>query len=344
LKNVKEVTIKLKFEFDKNTEENTLTQFSISDSDIGELINLQTKIPSKNSGKLLKSFNVDEKTKLSEAFNVNLLSKGNMFFIRFYRLFSQNKGKDFETRVIGDFLDEILSELRSALESIRYLGPLRKSSGRYYDLPSEVPKTVGFDGENVIQVFFKDEENIKREISDWVKALGLSNSIKIERSLKTGGLLSVICEDKISKLKVNIADLGFGTSQILPFIVEGFSSPSGTLFIAEQPEIHLHPKAQSYLADMLVAMVTNNRKAIIETHSEHLIVRLQTLIALGKIDYKDVKIYFLNPTKQGTKIIDSQLNDLGEMTQKWPIGFFSESYERSLEFAKAKSVKLQEKK
>lgn len=340
LNKVKEVVLELKFEYDKVTEENRLTCFRIQDVDNGELINLHGHDSKNNSGKLLKFFEQEDKAKLSEIFEMNILSQKDVIFFPFYKIFrEQNEKKFFESRIIGHFLDSIINELKVTLESIHYLGPLRKSSGRYYDPPSEVPQTVGFDGENAIQLLFKDEEDIKKKVNKWIKKLELANSLTIQKSSDTGGLLSVICEDKLSKLNVNLADLGFGTSQVLPFIVEGFSSPTGTLFISEQPEIHLHPKAQTYLADMLVNMVNDDKQAIIETHSEHLIIRLQTLIASGKMKSSDVKIYFFKPTKNGTQLIDSMLNDLGEMTQEWPIGFFSESYNRSLEFAQAKNKK-----
>ena len=95
----------------------------------------------------------------------------------------------------------------------------------------------------------------------------------------------------------NIADAGFGTSQLLPLIIQTLTARPGTITIAEQPEIHLNPRLQSVLADLFVEMANTGHHVIVETHSEHLLLRLRRLVASGKIKSSEVAIYFIERLK-----------------------------------------------
>lgn len=85
---------------------------------------------------------------------------------------------------------------------------------------------------------------------------------------------------------VDLPDVGFGISQVLPVLVQCFYAPAGSIILMEQPEIHLHPSAQSALADVMIDVINSrengadrNIQIIIETHSEHFLRRLQRRIA-----------------------------------------------------------------
>ena len=135
---------------------------------------------------------------------------------------------------------------------------------------------------------------------------------------------------------VNIADVGFGASQVLPVIVEGFYSSPGCTFLVEQPEIHLHPKAQATLGDLLVGLSKHDRQVIVETHSEHLINRVQLRIADETIDRSDVAIYYFEATEQGTRIREVGLTEYGQyLTETLPEDFFDEGFVESYQLSKA---------
>ena len=103
------------------------------------------------------------------------------------------------------------------------------------------------------------------------------------------------------------------------------------MILLEQPEIHLHPRSQGVLGDLLIDIVNSGRQVMIETHSEHVIGRIQTSIAQGHISNDQVVIYYFQPTDQGTEIREVALNDRGQFeTEGLPEDFFAQGYEESV--------------
>src|SRR5690606_17010608 len=102
---------------------------------------------------------------------------------------------------------------------------------------------------------------------------------------------------------VLITDVGFGVSQILPVLVLCFYAPEGSTLILEQPEIHLHPRIQAGLADVFIdAIKRRGVQIILESHSEHLLRRLQRRIAEEQIAADDVALYFIE-MKRGQSVL-----------------------------------------
>ncbi|MBK8577477.1 MAG: DUF3696 domain-containing protein [Candidatus Accumulibacter sp.] len=130
--------------------------------------------------------------------------------------------------------------------------------------------------------------------------------------------------------EVRLTDVGFGVSQVLPALVQAFYAPHGSTVWMEQPEIHLHPMAQSNLADVFVSAVKSyedsvprNMQLIIETHSEHFLTRLQRHVAEQLIDADDVAIYFVNRKGAAVEMEALRLNMFGEI-ENWPENFFGD--------------------
>ena len=337
-------TLVFTFRYNQKNDENRLISFSIFDESNEELISLNSNHPNRNRGILLSKFEKKDKDKLSDIFKFNILSESTTPFDEV--LYSGipisnmnfNNPNYISRKILSKFLRNIFSDLYRTFAKIHYLGPLRKEFDRNFSSTQETPLTVGSRGEATIQMLYKNSQN-RRLMNSIGKSLQKLNIIRglFIRSSKDG-FLSVRCSDSKTGEIVNLVDLGFGASQIFPLIVDGFCSQDGTFIISEQPEIHLHPKAQSVLADIMVEMIKdNNKRLIIETHSEHLILRLQTLIAKRRIKSSDVKVYYVNKTRKGSQIKYLKMNEYGDFTVKWPIGFLSEGSKRSLEFLTAKT-------
>jgi predicted ATPase len=113
------------------------------------------------------------------------------------------------------------------------------------------------------------------------------------------------------------------------------------LTIAEQPEIHLNPRLQYLLADLLVEMANSDHRVIVETHSEHLLLRLRRLVADGKIKHDKVAIYFVEKMDGVSRVRPIDLKGNGHIPpETWPKGFFEESLGESLALAASQSRKL----
>ena len=138
-----------------------------------------------------------------------------------------------------------------------------------------------------------------------------------------------------SKDLVSIADVGFGVSQTLPVVVALHAARPGQLVYLEQPEIHLHPRAQWQMAQVLVNAANRGVKVVVETHSHLILLGVQTLIAEGKIDADFVKLHWFQRDKQGaTKVTTAEIDSRGSFGA-WPEDFGDVTLEAEGRFLRA---------
>ena len=137
----------------------------------------------------------------------------------------------------------------------------------------------------------------------------------------------LVLVDQRTSTVVTHRDVGIGISQVLPVLVMAYGS-QGKLLAMEQPEIHLHPALQAELADVFIEAALGPRKNtfILETHSEHLILRLMRRIREGKVSSDDIGVVFVEPLARGSRFLDLRIDDEGEFIDEWPGGFFEESF------------------
>lgn len=241
------------------------------------------------------------------------------------------------TYIISIIINRAVSFVRSQFtrELINHVSPLRAHPKRYYFLDKSNINTVlvTLDGNSLTEVL-KENDTVRNLVNDWLGRFGL----KVDVST----LQDVIHKLKIHQntLDLDITDVGFGISQILPVIVQGFLSFKGSLTMVEQPEIHLHPKMQADLADLFIDVVKsiNNEKKflLIETHSEYLLRRLRRRIAEGLISSDDIAIYFVSPPKNvdaSSEILEKEVADNGSF--EWPEDFYADELKKdTTEFIK----------
>lgn len=191
----------------------------------------------------------------------------------------------------------------------------------------EIAKILRKEIRNKIKT--NDIENILESISNSIK--GAINNSDIER------LFELVLFDKRSVTAVSHRDVGIGISQILPVLVNAYAS-SNKMIAIEQPELHLHPALQAELGDVLIesALGENRNTFILETHSEHLILRIMRRIResskgqgnLPAIKPSDVSIIYVEPMQygKGSMLRFLELDDEGELLDSWPGGFFEEGF------------------
>ncbi|MCE2448939.1 MAG: DUF3696 domain-containing protein [Candidatus Latescibacteria bacterium] len=253
----------------------------------------------------------------------------------------------------AEFLQELNLEQELLFKSIYYLGPLRTKADRLYTWAGITPESVGFAGENTVAAILAARDRrislgyrqrtkpLEEIISSKLKEMGLIEDFKINPISKQRQEYEVKVRTKGSTDWVDLPDIGFGISQVLPVLVQCFYAPPGSIIIIEQPEIHLHPSAQSALADVIIDAINSkengndrNIQLIIETHSEHFLRRLQRRIAEDVIDEKKMSAYFANITKTPAILEPLQIDQFGNISN-WPEHFFGDEMGDITEQAKA---------
>lgn len=147
-------------------------------------------------------------------------------------------------------------------------------------------------------------------------------------------LRELVLVDQRTNTVVTHRDVGIGISQVLPVLVMAYGS-QGKLLAMEQPEIHLHPALQAELGDVFIEAALGERQNtfILETHSEHLILRLMRRMretyqrketGLPAITSADVSVLYVEPDGARSIVREMPLNELGELVKSWPGGFFEE--------------------
>jgi len=129
--------------------------------------------------------------------------------------------------------------------------------------------------------------------------------------------------------------VGFGVSQILPVLVLLASAPEGSTVLLEQPEIHLHPSVQSGLADIIIETAVHRKvQVIVESHSGHLLRRLQLRTAEGKVESDDLALYFCDASTGESISSALQINLFGQISN-WPPDFFGDPFGETASMVKA---------
>jgi predicted ATPase len=235
-----------------------------------------------------------------------------------------------------------LSELQLAFEQLfgqlYYLGPLRGFPERTYSWSGSEPSDMGQRGERVVDALLaarergkyistghrRKRQTLEERIAHWLKELGLIHDFSVEAIADNSNLYKVGVQKSLSSAKVLITDVGFGVSQILPVLVLCYYVPEGSIVLLEQPEIHLHPSVQSGLADVFIDAVKNrNIQIIVESHSEHLLQRLQHRIADQTLVPQDMALYFCESKKEGSTLTSLNVDLFGNI-ENWPKDFFGD--------------------
>jgi predicted ATPase len=240
----------------------------------------------------------------------------------------------------ADWLADLALELERQLARVHYVGPLRQYARRSYLWSGEKPLNVGTLGELAVPAILaaqaakwrighgegqeKRYESFVQVIARWLKQLGVIDSFRVEAISKHRKDYEVRVKRSPKSAEVLITDVGVGVSQVLPVVVQCFYATPGSTVIFEQPEIHLHPRVQADLADVLIeASTLNGVQFIVESHSEHFLRRLQRRMAEETITKDHVALFVCDVVDGRSRIDSLGVDELGNITN-WPKDFFGD--------------------
>lgn len=250
---------------------------------------------------------------------------------------SKNISNDGGAFVFCSFIQNITLKLRREFNpsQVHHVSPLRFSPERYFlmDKISDSSTSLSTNGKRILSIL-DSQPSIRDEINLWLN--------KFDLEVNTDDITHIIQSIKITDngLSLDITDVGFGISQILPVILLSIIAKPGQLTVIEQPEIHIHPKMQSELADFFISQIVDkNKYFLIETHSEALLKRLRRRMAENNsnntqgISKDQVSIHYVN--KRTSKKTGSHLNKI-EISKsgafEWPKDFNDNDIEDTIAF------------
>ena len=204
--------------------------------------------------------------------------------------------------LISLFVASHLSKTISSFqERFGHVSSFRPAPERTYYETSRANLRVGRYGENSVEQLSHWDSTGSPKIAQLradLAELGILSSLQIRRL--GGGRLELLGKPKDRSVLTNLADLGFGTSQVLPILVAINQLVDGSLFTVSQPETHLHPEVQAQLAEYFARLARERDiRFVVETHSEYLINRLRRLVAEGVMAEEDVSVVYV--TNDGDK-------------------------------------------
>jgi predicted ATPase len=240
----------------------------------------------------------------------------------------------------ADFLSDFELSFESLMDSIFYLGPLREYPRREYIWGGASPTDVGRRGERTVDAILaaearrevrslgwkKRRRSFQEILALWLYELGLIAEFRVEEIARGSNLYRVRVKQERRGIEVLLTDVGFGVSQFLPILVLLYYVPENSIVVLEQPEIHLHPHVQSGLGDVLINVVKSRKlQVIVESHSEHLLRRVQRRIAEGEVSPAETALYFCDVTNGQSRLTPLEVDLYGSI-RNWPRDFFGDEF------------------
>jgi len=287
---------------------------------------------------------------------------------------NDEKQNEIFIELLSDILVAPLDNLSNFLNDSLCIGPLREIPDARHQPNTYVEQKEWYKGLAAWDVLAKADSNLISSVDNWISsedrlALGYGLARRVDkyhaeiRRVKASDVFlqaeqqleltenikndsqSVYADvedikytytlfDLNNYMPISPSDVGVGISQIFPLVVAALSRNKG-LIACEQPELHIHPRIQVAVGDLLT-QIDKGANFLIETHSEHLILRLLRRIretSYGensqdkKLKPSDISVVYLNPSKEGVKVIHYEVTPDGDFTKDWPQGFFEERYE-----------------
>jgi predicted ATPase len=240
----------------------------------------------------------------------------------------------------ASFLSDLEASYEEQMDALFYLGPLREYPQRDYLWARSRPVDVGLRGEKAIDAILAataagEKRNprpktrlrpFQEMIAYWLSQMGLIHSFRVEEIARGSNRWQAKVQVRKGGTEALLTDVGFGVSQVLPVVTLLQYVPEGSTVVLEQPEIHLHPLAQAHLADVIInASMHRHVQVIVESHSEHLLLRLQRRIAEQEVAPSDVKLYFCD-AQNGSSTLDQLRIDMFGRIENWPDKFMGDAF------------------
>ena len=247
----------------------------------------------------------------------------------------EKESKDGQTKPIGtwpaedewNLLDRLRWLARQVFPERPYaIAPVRTKPRRTHDLWADTPRPEGGHIPSVLAKSFRsnaqDCKKLKQTLDEFGQASGLFSTLDVKRFGSSEGDPFQI-RLAFGGPDFNLVDAGYGVSQMLPIVVDAVRAPAGSTVLIQQPEVHLHPRAQAALGSLLLRLAkAEDKRFIVETHSDYLVDRARMEVRDGGgVTPEDVQIvYFDRKDGSTVDICPLELDDHGNLIDT-PAGY-----------------------
>lgn len=226
----------------------------------------------------------------------------------------------------AEWSNDMHDTFTTLLAQFSFIGPMRQRFAIATPRAEAAVDGVGPQGEHLVNFLAQHPDAVVRT-NQWLTRLGVDYQLRVEEPTDPdlSAYWKVALDDQSLHVPVAMDQLGYGISQVVPIVAEAVSEP-GHVVVIEQPELHLHPKLQAELGSLFAEGVQHGNQFVIETHSEHLILRLQRLIRTGTLTPDEIAVLYVSKGVDGAQCQRLRLDSGGDFLDPWPDGFFEESY------------------
>jgi len=224
-------------------------------------------------------------------------------------------------------------------QNIHYIAADRIGPKSYYEKTTlgKFPN-VGPRGEHTANILYrledklvndklylgKDAKTLMQQTEEWLKKILGGAKLELKGKDREHTVLNLLFNTRDSEGRYRPSNVGFGYTYILPIVVSGLIAKSGEILIVENPEAHLHPKAQSELTKFLALVASCGVQVFIESHSEHVLNAIRVVTLQKEIDIKNDEVsvlYFQNDKKE--PFVHLKIDEKGKINN-WVDGFFDQ--------------------
>jgi hypothetical protein len=271
-----------------------------------------------------------------------------------------NKCSPRAKRRIRVFVGASLQLFRFLMQSLSrsdVIGPFRTPPERRYPFGGFSASRGAPSGEQAVNLLITESllkpnspRPLHSALSFWINHLKLAESLDVKDIAKRLNLFEVDVTGAGEGTKANLADVGFGVSQVLPVLIQGLLMRRGGIYLVQQPEIHLHPDAQAGLADFFIYLASYGVISIVETHSEYLLLRLRRRLAEGvkpllaglaveresqlPFTKEDVAVLLTGQDEREASVRQLEIGDSFQF-ENLPLGFMSQALDDRIALLKA---------
>jgi hypothetical protein len=253
-----------------------------------------------------------------------------------FQLFDHQEGgrSRFAENIVRQVMGGALGQVAEALgpRKVLHVSPIRANPRRFYLL--DIAGAGASEGETLVDTL-REDPVLRSRVNSYLETFGIT--VDVDEIAELVYRLAVRQEGL--DLDLDITDVGFGISQVLPVFAQALMSQEDSICLIEQPEIHLHPRMQAELADFFVDICSpskqntgGGRSFVIETHSEYFLNRLRRRIADKTLPHNDIAIYYVHPTGEPGKPKLERLKVPTNGDFVWPRDFYVTDLEDTIEF------------